>query len=143
MSAQHLKLFLDLNRAHAMISRRFDAELGSVHGIGLNDLQLLQALADAPERRLRRIDLAQQLGVTASGVTWMLRPLIKRRLVQSEASAEDARVAFAVLTEGGRRLVAEALPSARKLAAALLEATLPKPELARAAELMARLAPTV
>ena len=140
MSALHLNLFFDLNRAHALSSRRFDAELGGVHGIGLNDLQLLVALDQAPDRRLRRIDLAHQLGVTASGVTWMLRPLIKRRLVASEASADDARVAFAVLTEGGRRLVAEATPSGRQLAADLLAAGLNKKELVRVAEWIARLA---
>jgi DNA-binding MarR family transcriptional regulator len=140
MSALHLKVFLDLNRVHATASRRFDAELGSVHGIGLNDLQLLYTLEQAPNRRLRRVDLAQQLGVTPSGVTWMLRPLIKRRLVASEANQEDARVAFAVLTEGGRRLVAEALPSGRHLAAELLHKRLSKQELARVAGLVSRLA---
>ncbi len=140
MSALCLQIFFDLNRTHAIVSRRFDAELGGVHGIGLNDLQLLLALDQAPERRLRRIDLAHQLGVTASGVTWMLRPLIKRRLVASEASTEDARVAFAVLTEAGRRLVEEAVPSGRHLGAELLETQLSKQELARAAELVVRLA---
>jgi DNA-binding MarR family transcriptional regulator len=139
MSAIHLKFFLDLNRAHAIVSRRFDAELGSVHGIGLNDLQLLLALERAPDRRLRRVDLAQQLGVTPSGVTWMLRPLTKRRLVTSEASTADARVAYAVLTEAGRQLVAEALPSGQYLAAELLEKHLGQGELALVAELIARL----
>jgi len=139
MGALHLKLFLDLNRARAVAARRFDAELGAVHGIGLNDLQLLLALDQAPERRKRRSDLARELGVTPSGVTWMLRPLVKRRLVAGEASGDDARVAFAVLTEAGRRLVAEALPSARALAGEFLESRLDKSEVSPAAELVARL----
>jgi DNA-binding MarR family transcriptional regulator len=139
MAALHLQFFLDLSRAQAMASRRFDAELGAVHGLGLNDLQLLLALEQAPGHRLRRIDLAQHLGLTPSGVTWMLRPLTKRRLVASEASDEDARVAFAVLTEAGRRLVAEAVPSARRLAAELLQPRLGKEELERVAHVLARL----
>jgi len=139
MSALHLKFFLDLNRAHAIASRQFDAELGGVHGIGLHDLQLLSTLERAPSRRLRRIDLAQQLGVTPSGVTWMLRPLIKRRLVATEASESDARVAFAVLTQAGRQLVAEALPSARRLAEELLQTRSTKQELVRVAEWISRL----
>ena len=121
MSAIQLKFFFDLNRAHAVLSRRFDAELGSVHGLGLGDLQLLWALEQAPDGRLRRVDLAHQLGVTPSGVTWTLRPLMKRGLVASEASETDARVAFAVLTPAGRQLVADAVPSARRLAATLIE----------------------
>jgi DNA-binding MarR family transcriptional regulator len=139
MSALHLKLFLELNRAHAVATRRFAAELGSVHGLGLNDLQLLSLLADAPEARLRRIDLAQALGVTPSGVTWMLRPLAKRRLVTSQASASDARVTFAVLTDAGRRLIAETIPSARQLAAELLGTPASKQELTRVTDLLARL----
>jgi DNA-binding MarR family transcriptional regulator len=138
VSAQALSFFLDLNRAHAMVSRRFDQVLGGLHGIGLNDLHLLTTLDRAPARRMRRVDLARELGVTPSGVTWMLRPLTKRRLVTSEASDEDARVAFAVLTDGGRRLVADALPSGRELARELLEGG-SKQELAHANEIMARL----
>jgi DNA-binding MarR family transcriptional regulator len=139
MSATSLKFFFDLNRAHAVVSRRFDAELGSVHGIGLTELQLLEALERAPEQRLRRVDLAQELGVTPSGVTWMLRPLIKRGLVKTEAGETDARVAYAVPTAAGRRLVAEALPSGRRLALDLLEKHVGKRELGQAGDVIERL----
>jgi DNA-binding MarR family transcriptional regulator len=117
----HLDFFLSLNRSHALISRRFDAELGGLHGVGLNDVHLLCALDEAPGRRLRRVDLARRLGLTPSGVTWLLRPLLRRRLVTDERSTDDARVAFAVLTPAGQRLVADARPSARRLARAILE----------------------
>ena len=140
VSAQALSFFLDLNRAHAMASRRFDAVLGGLHGIGLNDLHLLATLEAAPDRKMRRVDLARELGVTPSGVTWMLRPLTKRRLVTSEASDVDARVAFAVLTEGGRRLVADALPSGRELAREMLDGHAGKQELASATDVIAHLA---
>jgi DNA-binding MarR family transcriptional regulator len=68
----------------------------------------------------------------------MLRPLTKRRLVTREASDEDARVAFAVLTEGGRRLVADAVPSGRELAREMLDASGTQ-ELAHAAGVIAQL----
>lgn len=135
-SGRHLNLFLGLNRAHAVVSRRFDAHVGGLHGIGLNDVQLLHALDQAPDRRLRRVDLAGKLGVTPSGVTWMLRPLIKRRLVTSESSETDGRVAFAVLTEGGHRLLADALPSAQRLAKEILETHSGAGDIARIAELL-------
>lgn len=140
MSAQALSFFLELNRAHAAASRRFDAVLGGLHGLGLNDLHLLVTLDQAPGRKMRRVDLARVLGVTPSGVTWMLRPLTKRRLVTSEPSDDDARVAFAVLTDGGRRLVADALPSGRELARELLDGR-GKQELAHATAVIERLAP--
>ncbi|HLK90251.1 MAG TPA: MarR family transcriptional regulator [Polyangia bacterium] len=135
----HLDLFLNLNRTHAVISRRFDADLGGLHGIGLNDLHLLCALDEAPGGRLRRVDLARQLGLTPSGVTWILRPLIKRRLVASEGSADDARVALAVLTQAGQRLVADARHSARHLARAILDQHPDKREAHHAAAFIAHL----
>jgi DNA-binding MarR family transcriptional regulator len=131
VSAHHLDFFLTLNRTHAVVSRRFDAELGGLHGVGINDLHLLCALDEAPEGRLRRVDLARALGLTPSGVTWILRPLIKRRLVASEPSPEDARVAFAALTPAGKRLVADARPSARRLAQAMLDEHPTKQDAAR------------
>jgi DNA-binding MarR family transcriptional regulator len=130
--ASHLDFFLTLNRTHAVVSRRFDADLGGLHGVGLNDLHLLCALDEAPEGRLRRVDLAHALGLTPSGVTWILRPLIKRRLVASEPSPDDARVSFAVLTPAGRRLVGYARPSAQRLAEAMLDEHPTKHEAARA-----------
>ncbi|MDI3289841.1 MarR family transcriptional regulator [Polyangium sp. 15x6] len=134
-----MTFLFDLNRAHATTIRRFDASLGQVHGIGLNDLHLLQVLDQAPSRRLRRIDLAQQLGVTASGVTWMLRPLTQRGLISSQPSEDDGRVTFAVLTEAGRQLIADAVPTARRIAADLLGPESSKEELARVAVAIARL----
>ncbi len=135
----HLDLFLNLNRVHSIVRRRFDAELGGLHGVGLNDFHLLCTLDEAPERRLRRVDLAHQLGVTPSGVTWILRPLIKRRLVTNEASKADARVAFAALTQAGKRLIADVRPSARRLAHAILDQHPAAPEAARAVAFISRL----
>lgn len=138
MTLKSLDLLFEINRAHAVCERRFDADLGMVHGVGFSELQLLVALDTAPERRLRRVDLARELGVTPSGVTWMLRPLIKRGLVASETSATDARVAFAILTDAGRRLAADATPSARRLAEELL-AGLENSALMQTAEVIAGL----
>ena len=136
--APHLDFFLSLNRTHSVVSRRFGAEIGGLHGLGLNDLHLLCALDEAPGQRLRRVDLARALGLTPSGVTWILRPLIKRRLVATEPSANDARVAFAVLTPAGQRLVTDARHSARRLANAMMDEHPTKHEAARVAAFITR-----
>jgi DNA-binding MarR family transcriptional regulator len=47
----------------------------------------------------------------------------------------DARVSYAVLTEAGRRLLREALPTARRLAEELLAPHLDAADLARAAKM--------
>ncbi len=139
MATHHLEIFLGLNRAHGVISRQFDAKLGAVHGIGLTEFQLLHALASAPEHGLRRSELAHRLGVTPSGVTWMLRPLTKRRLVTTSPDPSDARASFAALTENGRRLAADALPTARHLAVELLASRVKGHDVGSIAELVGRL----
>jgi DNA-binding MarR family transcriptional regulator len=121
MSAAHLTTIFDLDRVFTAAHHRFDAELGAVHGIGLSDLRILAALDRASGKRLRRVDLANQLGLTASGVTWLLRPLERRRLVASERDERDARASYATLARGGRELLGDALPTAARIAGELLD----------------------
>jgi len=99
---------LRLGRAWATLSRRLDSALGSHHGISFGDYQLLLALHRAPGARLRRVDLAEALGLTASGVTRSLLPLEKIGLVTRESDPRDARVGYASITPTGSELVANA-----------------------------------
>ena len=92
---------LRLARATAVLVRRFDTSLGSLHGISFSDYQLLNHLARAPGGRLRRVDLAERVGLSASGVTRSLLPLEKIGLVTRQADPRDARVGFAVITPAG------------------------------------------
>jgi DNA-binding MarR family transcriptional regulator len=96
---------LRLARAHAVLIRRFDSMLGTYHGISFGDYQLLRHLGRAPAGRLRRVDLAERLGLTASGVTRALLPLEKIGLVVREIDPRDARVGFAAVTPAGRELL--------------------------------------
>ena len=101
-----LTTVLTLHRAQTAISRRLDASLGN--GIGATDLAVLTKLRDAPENKLRRIDLARALSLTPSGITRLLLPLEKIGLVTRESNPEDARVAYATLTDAGRIMTDEA-----------------------------------
>lgn len=115
-----LAFSLRLARAYAALTRRLDGPLGSLHGLSFSDFQLLDALERAPERRLRRVDLANAVGLTASGVTRTLMPLEKIGLVTREADARDARVGYAVLTAAGRRIVREARTTVAQVSADML-----------------------
>jgi DNA-binding MarR family transcriptional regulator len=99
---------LRLSRAAATLTRRFDAALGNHHGISYADYQLLKHLVRAPGSRLRRVDLAERLGLTASGVTRSLLPLEKIGLVARQSDPRDARVGYASITPAGSELVANA-----------------------------------
>ena len=96
---------LRMARTTTALVRRFDASLGSQHGISFSDYQLLRHLNLAPGGRLRRVDLAECLGLTASAVTRALIPLEKIGLVGRESDPRDARVGFAIITPTGSELV--------------------------------------
>ncbi|HEU4842673.1 MAG TPA: MarR family winged helix-turn-helix transcriptional regulator [Burkholderiaceae bacterium] len=99
---------LRLARAYAVLVRRFDSALGNHHGISFSDFQLLNHIARAPGGKIRRVDLAERVSLTASGVTRTLLPLEKIGLVTRQSDPRDARVGFAVITEAGHELVVNA-----------------------------------
>jgi DNA-binding MarR family transcriptional regulator len=104
----HAELCLRMARANAALLRRFDNSLGGHHGISFSDFQILNHLSRAPGGRLRRVDLAERLGLTASGITRSLLPLEKIGLVTREADPRDARVGFAAITPTGQELALNA-----------------------------------
>lgn len=109
-----LTLLIQLARFQALVARKFDQL--SVHGLGFNDLLVLHTLQQAPKEKLRRIDLAERIGITASGVTRMLLPMEKNGWVTREISERDARIGFAVLTPAGKRLYKDAIKTAERIA---------------------------
>lgn len=127
-----LDFCLSLIRISATVSRKLDGRLGSLHGISFADFALLRQLADAPDMRMRRVDLAEALGLTASAVTRALIPLEKIGLVSRQTDKRDARVGYATLTAVGRRLLANAVETAEETTQEILRETDLKSELGRA-----------
>ncbi len=115
-----LDFCLRLARAQAEAARRFDGPL-SAHGISFGDFQLLFHLSRAPEGRLRRVDLAERLGLTASGVTRSLLPLEKIGLVDRQPDPRDARVGYAVITRTGKSLLNDAMSTVQSVSDELLK----------------------
>jgi DNA-binding MarR family transcriptional regulator len=116
-----LDFCLRLARAQATLLRRLDNTLGNLHGISFSDFQLLYHLGRAPGARLRRIDLAERLGLTASGVTRTLLPLEKIGLVARQPDPRDARVGYAAITDTGQALLVDAVATAHMICQELLK----------------------
>jgi len=100
--------FVGLIRAHAAATRTLNAQLSADHGLTISDYEVLLRLARAPDRRLRRVDLAEQVLLTASGITRLLDGLERQGLVERGACEGDRRVVYAVLTEAGVAKLREA-----------------------------------
>src|SRR5205085_185741 len=88
-------------RGHAALTRELNAELVARHGLTLNDYEVLLRLSHAEQRAMRRVDLAHEVLLTASGITRLLDGLERAGWVCKRSCESDARVTYAVLTETG------------------------------------------
>lgn len=88
-------------RAHAAVTRELSSRLEAQHGLTLSDYDVLVQLYFAPDYRLRRVDLARTVILTASGITRLLDGLERAGWVAKGRCDSDARVTYAVLTEAG------------------------------------------
>jgi len=106
----NLEAWIRFLRAHASLTRQMSARLEADHGLTLNDYDCLVQLAYAPERSLRRVDLARSVLLSPSGITRLLDGLEREGWVEKKSCDSDARVTYAHLTDAGL----EKFKSARK-----------------------------
>jgi DNA-binding MarR family transcriptional regulator len=95
-------------RAHAALTRELSADLVAEHGLTLNDYEVLLHLARAPDRKMRRVDLAESVLLTASGITRLLDGLERSGFVERILCDSDRRVAYAKLTPAGLQKLRQA-----------------------------------
>ena len=87
--------------SHARVVRRLDEELRAEHDLTIGEYDALLTIAQAPERRIRMRQLADEVILSKSGVTRLIDRLVDDGLVERSACLTDARGAEAVLTERG------------------------------------------
>ncbi len=109
---------LQLDLAHARLRRKLDDELGTLHGLGLADLVLLQSLADGG--RTAR-ELERPLGTRASQVVRQVMALEKSGWI--ERGEHGGRRVIA-LRSPGRRLLGEAMETAAHICGKALPASI-------------------
>jgi len=102
---------VSLLRAYAHVTRQLNTQLTADHGLTISDYEVLLRLARAPDRRLRRVDLAEQVLLTASGITRLLDGLERSGYVERGSCDSDRRVVYAVLTDNGLDKLREASAS--------------------------------
>ncbi len=134
-----LRLLMNLSVVESATHRRFD---GRLQGLGFTEFLILHHLEHAPGGHMRRIDLAECTGLTASGITRLLAPMEKIGLVKREANAQDARVSLVAIAPSGKRMLKDSMENAEELAERLL-AGADKTEIRMASELLQKLGGTV
>jgi DNA-binding MarR family transcriptional regulator len=134
-----LDAWVSFLRAHAALTRALNADLVNNHGLTINDYEVLLHLARADEHRLRRVDLAERLLLTASGITRLLDGLERTGCVRKAHCESDARVTYAVITDTGFEKLKEASQTHLAGIYELFESQYSDEELTNLAELLARL----
>jgi DNA-binding MarR family transcriptional regulator len=137
LSAQ--TVFVRLLHAHASLVRSIEARLMAAHGLSANDFETLLHLSRAERGEMRRIDLAERLRLTPSGVTRLLDGLEESGLTCRGGCPTDARVTYAVITEAGRQALSEAARTHAEACEELIGAHLSPAELDELAALLAHL----
>jgi DNA-binding MarR family transcriptional regulator len=108
VTTDRLQSWVSFIRAHSAITRQLNADLLNEHGLTLNDYEVLLMLNRAEGGRMRRVDLAQTVVLTASGITRLLDGLERAGYVEKDACPTDLRVSYAKLTPAGRTKLREA-----------------------------------
>lgn len=89
------------------LSKRVDGEL-AYHGISFTEYMIMHHLNNSPLKTMRRIELAEHVGISASGVTRLIAPMEKIHIVEKEANPRDARQSLVKLSSTGQQLYKDA-----------------------------------
>lgn len=119
--------------------RAVSAQLQADHGLTVNEYEALLLLSHAEGNHMRRVDLADSLQLTPSGVTRLLDGLRERGCVDKAECPSDARVTYAVLTEDGAGKLREASCSHVATIRALFEERYSTAEIETLTDLLGRL----
>jgi DNA-binding MarR family transcriptional regulator len=131
--------FASLAAAYAVLTRELSASLVAKHGLTINDYGCLLLLSRAGEEGMRRIDLANELRLSPSGITRLLDRLEDQGLVGKGACKEDARVSYAILTDVGLSKLKDAAPGHVEDIDRRLADVLSEEEMQTLAELLGRI----
>jgi len=100
---KNAELIIKLSNIHNHLLKRVDNQL-SVHGLSFTEFLVMYNLISSPNMMMRRIELAESIGLSASGITRLLLPMEKTGLVTKEVNSRDARVSLVMLTKTGKQM---------------------------------------
>ena len=103
---QNVDFFINIAKIYTILSKALDSKLW---WIWFNDFIVLYHLNKEDTNKLKRIELAEKVWLTASWITRLLLPMEKIWLVSREANPLDARVSYVILSSGWKTKFEEAM----------------------------------
>ena len=89
------------------LNKKVDNQL-AIHGISFTEYMIMHHLNASPLKTMRRIELAEHVGISASGVTRLVAPMEKIKILEKEVNPRDARQSLVKLSKTGQQLYDDA-----------------------------------
>jgi DNA-binding MarR family transcriptional regulator len=99
-----------LLHADRIISDSIEKGLRAQAGLSLAQYEVLLRLSEAPQRRLRMVDIAERLCVSKSGVTQLVDRLEEAGMVERQFQRSDRRLTYAKITGRGTEALRRSIP---------------------------------
>lgn len=109
LSAHELDAWRTFLSANVQLMERLDQDLQQRSSINLTDYEILSVLAESNGRRLRMSDLARQVLVSRSRLTYRVDRLAEVEFVIREECEDDRRGLWAILTDVGHEALSDAM----------------------------------
>jgi DNA-binding MarR family transcriptional regulator len=99
--AERAGAWMNLGQAHRVIQAAVEDRLVAETGLSWSELEALMRLAISPGRRLKMIDIADQLLASKSGITRLVDRLEANGLIAREVPPDNRRVIYGRITDAG------------------------------------------
>ncbi len=97
-------------RSTVLLTQRLDEGLERRNDLTGTDYEILVILSETPDHRLRMSDLADQVLVSRSRLTYRIDQLVRRGFVERQTCESDGRGLHASLTDAGLAAIRAAAP---------------------------------
>jgi DNA-binding MarR family transcriptional regulator len=114
ISDEHLAAWRAFLRAHSTMLRRIGRDLADAQLPPLSWYDVLAALRDAPEGRLRQVELAERVLLSNSGLSRLIDRIEAKGMVKRVQCPEDRRSLYVELTAEGEEMLERMWPTYAK-----------------------------
>jgi DNA-binding MarR family transcriptional regulator len=143
LTAAQQRTWLNYMRVYLRMEYEMNRQLQSDCGLSLADYTVMNALAEAPGRRLRLSTLATTIGWERSRLSHHLQRMARRGIVDRAPSETDGRATDATLTEQGSKALRGAAPQHVALVRELFFSDLPADRTAELGDLLGEVYQTI
>lgn len=114
LTKEGLNAWKGLLIAHVALLETMNREMVAKGHVTMDWYDVLLALEDAPDQKLKMTELADQVLLSKSGLTRLLDKMTAAGLIERQGCDADRRVAYAVLTPEGLKAREDGWPTYRQ-----------------------------